>query len=201
MLFFRKLIKLPSQLIEMRYHHANLHLMKPDFARIQPSLFRIHSAFVRYTVFYLQVPNDKDFPIPDEETQATDNEPTTRIMEKEQVPNDKDFPIPDEETQATDNELYTSSDPNFWDYVRQKDITKNSGIEPNDFHSFIVKELLDNAADFQERNHIDGIIIVHTTRNNDLFQISVKNSNPDNIPVFTNLIETFNFKRAYSEQK
>ena len=106
MLFFRKLIKLPSQLIEMRYHHANLHLIKPDFARIQPSLFRIHSAFVRYTVFYLQVPNDKDFPIPDEETQATDNEPTTRIMEKEQVPNDKDFPIPDEETQATDNERY-----------------------------------------------------------------------------------------------
>src|SRR5215813_6689590 len=82
--------------------------------------------------------------------------------------------------QVTDNnEVFTSSDPNFWDHVRQKDITKNSGIEPNDFHSSIVKELLDNAADFHERNHIDGVIIVHSTRNNDLFQISVRNSNPN----------------------
>jgi DNA topoisomerase VI subunit B len=121
-------------------------------------------------------------------------------MEKEHVPNDKDFPIPDEEKQPTDNEVFTSSDPNFWDYVRQRDITKNSGIEPNNFHSFIVKELVDSAADFQERNHIDGIIIVHITRNKELFQISVRNSNPDNIPVFTNLIETFNFKRAYSSK-
>ena len=121
-------------------------------------------------------------------------------MEKEHVPNDKNFVIPPEEMQATDSEVYTSSDPNFWDYVRQRDITKNSGIEPNDFHSFIVKELLDNAADFQERNHIDEMVIVHTTRNNDSFQISVRNSNPNNIPVFINLIETFNFKRAYSSK-
>src|SRR5215831_1943656 len=122
-------------------------------------------------------------------------------MEKEHVPKDKNFVIPHEEMQATDNnEVFTSSDPNFWDYVRQKDITKNSGIEPNDFHCFIIKELLDNAADFQERNHIDGIIIVHATRNRDSFQISVRNFNPNNIPVFTNLIETFNFKRAYSSK-
>ncbi|MGC2570175.1 MAG: hypothetical protein WA364_01595 [Candidatus Nitrosopolaris sp.] len=121
-------------------------------------------------------------------------------MEKEHVPNDKNFIIPPEEMPAIDNEVFTSSDPNFWDYVRQKDITKNSGIEPNDFHSFIIKELLDNAADFQERNHIDGIIIVHATRNRDSFQISVRNVNPNNIPVFTNLIETFNFKRAYSSK-
>jgi hypothetical protein len=43
----------------------------------------------------------------------------------------------------------------FWDYVRLKDITKNTGIEPNDFYSFYLKENLDNAADFQERNGID----------------------------------------------
>src|SRR5215469_2964580 len=116
-------------------------------------------------------------------------------MEKEHVPNDKNFVIPPD-----NNEVFTSSDPNFWDHVRQKDITKNSGIEPNDFHSSIVKELLDNAADFHERNHIDRVIIVHSTRNKDSFQISVRNSNPNNIAVFTNLIETFNFKRAYSSK-
>ena len=79
------------------------------------------------------------------------------MKEKEHVPNDRDFPIPDEEKQASDNEeVFTSSDPNFWDHVRQKDITKNTGIEPNDFHSFYLKENLDNAADFQERNGIDA---------------------------------------------
>ena len=122
-------------------------------------------------------------------------------MEKEHVPNDKDFPIPDEEEQATDNEeVFTSSDPNFWDYVRLKDITKNTGIEPNDFHSFYLKENLDNAADFQERNDIDASIIGHITRNEESFEISVRNSNPNNIPVFTNLIETFNYKRVYSSK-
>ena len=70
----------------------------------------------------------------------------------------------------TDQEVFTSSDPNFWDYVRQKDITKNTGIEPNDFHSFCLKELLDNAADFQERNDIDTSIIVHITRNRTRFR-------------------------------
>jgi hypothetical protein len=114
---------------------------------------------------------------------------------------DKDFSIPaDEEKQATENEVFTSSDPNFWDYVRLKDITKNTGIEPNDFHSFYLKENLDNAADFQERCDIDASIIVHITCNEKSFEISIRNSNPNNIPVFTNLIETFNYKRAYSSK-
>jgi hypothetical protein len=67
--------------------------------------------------------------------------------------------------QATDNEVFTASDPNFWDYVRLRDITKNTGIEPNDFYSFHLKENLDNAADFQEINGIDTSIIVHITHN------------------------------------
>src|SRR2546422_4683542 len=49
------------------------------------------------------------------------------------------------------DEIFTSSDPNFWDYVRLKDITKNTGIEAKDCHSFSLKELLDNAADFSEK--------------------------------------------------
>jgi len=61
--------------------------------------------------------------------------------------NEKNFVIPPD-----NNEVFTSSDPNFWDHVRQKCITKNSGIEEIFlFHSFIVKELLDNAADFYEK--------------------------------------------------
>ena len=122
-------------------------------------------------------------------------------MEEEHVPNDKNFGVPDEEIPVNDDEVFTSSDPNFWDYVRQKDITKNTGIEPNDFHSFHLKELLDNCADFQERNDIGTSNIVHITRNKDSFQISVRNSNPNNIPVFPNLAQAFNYKRAYSEQE
>jgi len=87
-----------------------------------------------------------------------------------------------------DDEVFTSSDPNFWDYVRQKDITKNTGIEPHDFHSFVLKELLDNAPDFLERYYTDASIIVDVTRNKDSFQISVRNFNPKNIPVFTKTV-------------
>jgi hypothetical protein len=41
---------------------------------------------------------------------------------------------------------------------------------------------------------------VHVTRNKDLFQILVRNSNPNNIPVFPNLAQAFNYKRAYSSK-
>jgi hypothetical protein len=122
-------------------------------------------------------------------------------MEKEHVPNGKKFVIPHEEIPSVaDQEVFTSSDPNFWDYVRLKDITKNTGIEPQDFHSFDLKELLDNAADFLERYYTDASVIVHITCNKDLFQISVRNPNPNNIPVFTNLNQAFNYKRAYSSK-
>jgi hypothetical protein len=38
------------------------------------------------------------------------------------------------------------------------------------------------------------------TRNEESFETSVRNSNPNNISEFTNLIETFNYKRAYSSK-
>ena len=41
---------------------------------------------------------------------------------------------------------------------------------------------------------------MHITRNEKPFQISVRNSNPNNIPVFTNLAQAFNYKRAYGNK-
>jgi 5S rRNA maturation endonuclease (ribonuclease M5) len=98
------------------------------------------------------------------------------------------------------NEVFTSSDPNFWDYVRLKDITKNTGIEAKDCHPFSLKELLDNAADFSEKYYADATIIVSITHSKDWFRIAVRNSNSKNIPVFPNLVEAFNYKRAYSSK-
>lgn len=98
------------------------------------------------------------------------------------------------------DEIFTSSDPNFWDYVRLKDITKNTGIEAKDCYPFSLKELLDNAADFSEKYYTDAYITVSITSSKDRFRIAVRNSNPKTIPVFTNLKEAFNYKRAYSSK-
>jgi hypothetical protein len=45
-------------------------------------------------------------------------------------------------------EVFTSSDPNLWDYIRPKDFTKKTGIAEQDCHAFAIKELSDNSADF-----------------------------------------------------
>jgi len=49
-------------------------------------------------------------------------------------------------------EVFTSSDPNFWDYIRLKDFTKKTGIDEKDCHAFAIKELSDNSADSIEKN-------------------------------------------------
>ena len=57
------------------------------------------------------------------------------LVEKEHVPNDKDFVIPGKEIQATDNEVFTSSDPNFWDYVRLEESLRVTVKNQRDRHS------------------------------------------------------------------
>jgi 5S rRNA maturation endonuclease (ribonuclease M5) len=101
---------------------------------------------------------------------------------------------------VTDNEINTSSDPNFYDYVRIDDFIKNTGIQPKDFHPFCVKELLDNACDFVEKYYGNGTIDVHIEEKNNLFFLTVRNPNERNIQIFTNLIQTFNYRRAFSSK-
>jgi hypothetical protein len=100
-------------------------------------------------------------------------------------------------------EVFTSSDPNFWDYVRLKDFTKKTGIEKRDCHAFCVKELADNSGDFLEKCRYSNAIIVLDIVNdidNNIMTISVSNSNFNDIPVFGNLEQSFNYKRSYSSK-
>jgi 5S rRNA maturation endonuclease (ribonuclease M5) len=108
-------------------------------------------------------------------------------------------------------EIFSSSDPNFWDYVRLKDFTKKTGIEAKDCHAFCAKELLDNAIDSIEKYRYVSGGTVDIYLDNDLndgsstsgtktITISVSNSNPDNKTVFNNLDQTFNYKRSYSSK-
>jgi hypothetical protein len=107
----------------------------------------------------------------------------------------------DEDKAST--EVFTSSDPNFWDYVRLKDFTKKTGIEAKDCHAFAVKELFDNAADFIEKCcYSNALIVLNIVNNkkNGIMTISVSNSNYNDIPVFNNLDQTFNYKRSFSSK-
>ena len=97
-------------------------------------------------------------------------------------------------------EIFTSSDPDFWDYVRLKDFTKKTGIDEKDCHAFMIKELYDNSADFIEKHRATIVLNVVNDRKNDIMTISVSNSNFRNISVFNNLDQTFNYKRSYSSK-
>jgi hypothetical protein len=107
-----------------------------------------------------------------------------------------------DEDKAT-TEVFTSSDPNFWDYVRLKDFTKKTGIEEKDCHAFCAKELFDNACDIIEKWRLTNAVITIDVRNdpeNNIMTISVSNPNLGNKPVFSNLLQTFNYKRSFSSK-
>jgi hypothetical protein len=100
-------------------------------------------------------------------------------------------------------EIFTSSDPNFWNYVRLKDFTKKTGIEAKDCHAFCIKELSDNAGDFIEKYRYSNAVIVLDIINDNkkgIMTISVNNSNFRNITTFDNITQTFNYKRSYSSK-
>jgi hypothetical protein len=111
------------------------------------------------------------------------------------------------ETRQDKEEVFSSSDPTFWDYVRLKDFTKKTGIEVNDCHAFCLKEFIDNACDIvekwqlsQQQNAPITIDIRNDPDKSNTLTISVSNPNPDIRPVFTNLEETFNYKRSFSSK-
>jgi hypothetical protein len=105
--------------------------------------------------------------------------------------------------EADIGDVFTSSDSNFWDYVRLKDFTKKTGIEKEDCHAFCVKELLDNAADFIEKFRYSNAVITLDIKNDNkagVMTISVSNTNHSNKAAFDNLDQIFNYKRSYSSK-
>lgn len=113
------------------------------------------------------------------------------------------------EARQKEEEVFSSSDPAFWDYVRLKDFTKKTGIEEKDCHSFCAKELFDNSCDIVEKWRLNNATITIDIKNDpdngsctcsDTMTISVSNPNPGNKPVFSNLDQTFNYKRSFSSK-
>lgn len=107
------------------------------------------------------------------------------------------------EEEETEEEVFSSSDPTFWDYVRLKDFTKKTGIEEKDCHAFCAKELFDNGGDVVEKWRLSNATITIDIKNdpdNNTMTLSVSNPNPGNKAVFSNLEQTFNYKRSHSSK-
>jgi hypothetical protein len=97
----------------------------------------------------------------------------------------------------------TYSDSNFYDYIKLENFTKKTGIELDDFHSFAVKEPVDNGIDFVEEYYKGAFptIKIYITNNRKTgFSIRVINPNDNNIDVFSpsDLTNTYNYKGAFS---
>ena len=150
------------------------------------------------------------------------NKGITMAAIKEHVSNTKNgipsFPSSlHEDDYQEEEEVHTFQDPNFYDYIKLPNFTKKTGIEVDDFHSFALKELLDNAADFLEvyykgtesdnnnNNNATPIIRVYISNNTEttgLFRIAVINPNDKDIPVLpiSNLKKTYNYLGAFSSK-
>jgi hypothetical protein len=99
-----------------------------------------------------------------------------------------------------DNEVNTSSDSSFYNYVRIDDFIKVTGITPENFHSFCAKELLDNACDFLERYYSSNTTVEMHIEEIGQFSLTVSNPNEQDIQVFPNLNQTFNYRRSFSSK-
>ena len=95
----------------------------------------------------------------------------------------------------------TYSDSNFYDYIKLENFTKKTGIELDDFHSFAVKEPVDNGIDFVEEYYKGAFptIKIYITNNRKTgFSIRVINPNDNNIDVFSpsDLTNTYNYPES-----
>lgn len=104
-----------------------------------------------------------------------------------------------------DDTVYTYQDPNFYDYTRLSNFTKKTGIEADDFSSFALKELIDNAADFLEvyyKQSSSNNISVYISNDNNNFRIAVINPNDGDVPIFPihYMKKTFNYSGAFSSK-
>ena len=75
------------------------------------------------------------------------------------------------------------------DYVTVDGIIKRTGYtDKKDWYLLVIKELFDNAVDWLWNNYrgaTDSKITAKITLDKKYFNCKVRNTNPDNIPVFT----------------
>ena len=112
------------------------------------------------------------------------------------------------------SDYYTITDPHFKDYTIPEHFTKNTGIEIKNIPAFILKELMDNSADFKEKhlyNTPAGLSLddelsescitatCYNDKDNNRLTIKVSNTNCQNIP-FPDLNRMFSHGQSISSK-
>ena len=91
------------------------------------------------------------------------------------------------------------------DYVTVNGVILRTGYANKSYwYLLVIKELLDNATDFQWKNYpgsADATVTIDITKDDSLFHIKVRNTNSRNIPVFQNLPAIFDNDMRYGSKQ
>jgi hypothetical protein len=101
-----------------------------------------------------------------------------------------------------------SSRKHMMDYVTEDGIIKRTALtDKKHWYKLVIKELIDNAIDwlwkhYQGRDDLTITIEITLTKDN-LFKCKVRNSNPDNIPIFSDevLANIFDYEKTYGAKQ
>jgi hypothetical protein len=105
-----------------------------------------------------------------------------------------------------DEEIF-SSRKHLMDYVTEEGIIKRTGYtNKKDWYILVLKELIDNAIDwlwqyYQGRD--DSEITIQVSFDDKIFNCKVRNTNPENVPVFKdkNLFNIFDYEKTYGSKQ
>jgi hypothetical protein len=91
------------------------------------------------------------------------------------------------------------------DYATVDGVVQRTGYtDKADWYMLLIKELLDNGVDFEWKYYpgsSNPLVATEITLSDTLFHIKVRNTNPDNIPVFQNLSAIFDYDMTYGSKQ
>jgi hypothetical protein len=104
----------------------------------------------------------------------------------------------------SDSEIFTYKSQHM-DYFDAQGVTLNTGYTNKlEWYLLPIRELLDNACDFLQKNYKDSkdtTITVNIHAKKELFHLTVTNTNKNDIPVFSNLDPIFDFEKRYGSKQ
>jgi hypothetical protein len=101
----------------------------------------------------------------------------------------------------SDSEIFTYKSQHM-DYFDAQGVTLNTGYTNKlEWYLLPIRELLDNACDFLQKNSNDATVIINIHVTKELFHLTVTNSNKNDIKVFSNLKPIFDFDKRYGSKQ
>ena len=98
-----------------------------------------------------------------------------------------------------------SSKKHSMDYATVDGVIQRTGYtDKTDWYLLLIKELLDNGIDFEWKYYpgsSSAVVATEITLSNTLCHVKVRNTNPDNIPVFQNLSAIFDYDMTYGSKQ